>query len=330
MSAWIIRAGKGGVRAPEWINGGYIAIYWNLSGADISALSKDDIKALYRAQFPDASRQVVAANAGMIFRFATEITKGSTVVMYDPATRLYHIGKVSGPCVFVSPKDSDDDDGSYRRAVDWEFTTPRDALPARAKHSLGSISTLFAVSADTLRELEKASSGAHPDAEEEQEAENSSEIREATAEDGIERIKDRVLQLSWDDMEYLVAGVLRSMGYKTSMTSRGSDGGRDIIASPDGLGLESPRIVVEVKHRKEAISAPMLRSFIGGLRSTDSGLYVSTGGFTKEAIYEADRALMPIKLLNLDQFVRLIVDNYDNADMDTRAILPLVRIYWPA
>lgn len=57
---------------------------------------------------------------------------------------------------------------------------------------------------------------------------------------------------------------------------------------------------------------------------------MSTGGFTKEAIYEADRALMPIKLLNLDQFVRLIVDNYDNADMDTRAILPLVRIYWPA
>lgn len=330
MSAWIIRAGKGGARGPEWINGGYIAIYWNLNGADISVLSKDNIKALYRSQFPDASRQVVAANAGMIFRFATEITEGSTVVMYDPATRLYHIGKVSGPCAFVPPKDSDDDDGSYRRAVDWQFTAPRDDLSARAKHSLGSISTLFAVSSDTLHELEKASSGTRPTAEEEQEEENSSEVREATAEDGIERIKDRVLQLNWDDMEYLVAGVLRSMGYKTSMTSRGSDGGRDIIASPDGLGLESPRIVVEVKHRKEAMSAPALRSFIGGLRNTDSGLYVSTGGFTKEAVYEADRALMPIKLLNLDQLVRLIVDNYDNADMDTRAILPLVRIYWPA
>lgn len=131
-------------------------------------------------------------------------------------------------------------------------------------------------------------------------------------------------------MEHLVAGVLRSMGYKTSMTSTGSDGERDIIASPDGLGLESPLIAVEVKHRKEAMSAPALRSFIGGLRNTDSGLYVSTGSFTKEAVYEADRAIMPIKLLNLDQFVRLIVDNYDNADMDTRAILPLVRIYWPA
>lgn len=330
MSAWIVRAGKGGVRASEWINGEYIAIYWNLNGADISALSKDDIKALYREQFPDASRQVVAANAGMIFRFATEITKGSTVVMYEPTTRLYHIGKVLGPCTFVAPRDSDDDDGSYRHSVDWKSTAPRDALSAHARHSLGSISTLFAVSTDTLQELENASNGKTSVSLEEQEEENSSEVREATAEDGIERIKDRVLQLSWDDMEYLVAGVLRSMGYKTSMTSKGSDGGRDIIASPDGLGLESPRIVVEVKHRKEAINAPTLRSFIGGLRNTDSGLYVSTGGFTKEAVYEADRAIMPIKLLNLDQFVRLIVDNYDNADMDTRAILPLVRIYWPA
>ena len=125
-------------------------------------------------------------------------------------------------------------------------------------------------------------------------------------------------------------GVLRSMGYKTSMTRKGSDGGRDIIASPDGLGLESPRIVIEVKHRKGAMGAPALRSFIGGLRSTDSGLYISTSGFTKEAMYEADRAVMPVKLLDLDQFVRLLVDNYDSADMETRTILPLVRIYWPA
>ena len=114
------------------------------------------------------------------------------------------------------------------------------------------------------------------------------------------------------------------------MTRRGSDGGRDIIASPDGLGLESPRIVVEVKHRKGSISAPLLRSFIGGLRNTDSGLYISTGGFTKDALIEADRAILPVKLLDLDQFVHLLVDNYDSADMETRTILPLVQIYWPA
>lgn len=327
MNAWIVRAGRGGIHAAEWLEGGYVAIYWDLDGADVSALDKEGIKRLYKLKNPDASPQTVASNAGMIYRFAHDIAEGCTVVMYDPSTRLYHIGEVSGGCEFVAGTEDDEANGSYRRRVGWHEVAPRDSLSSSAKHSLGSISTLFAVSDDAMRELEAASSGVAPIADDD---ESPVEAREATADDGIERIKDKVLRLDWDDMELLAAGVLRSMGYKTSMTRKGSDGGRDIIASPDGLGLESPRIVIEVKHRKGAMGAPALRSFIGGLRSTDSGLYVSTGGFTKEAMYEADRAVMPVKLLDLDQFVRLLVDNYDSADMEMRTILPLVRIYWPA
>lgn len=72
----------------------------------------------------------------------------------------------------------------------------------------------------------------------------------ATYDNGIELIKDRVSQLSWEDMECLVAGMLKAMGYCARVTPKGPDGGRDVIASPDALGLESPRIVAEVKHRK--------------------------------------------------------------------------------
>ena len=63
---------------------------------------------------------------------------------------------------------------------------------------------------------------------------------------------------------------------------------------------------------------------------SDRGLYVSTGGFTREARYEADRSNVPVKLLDLDEFVRQYVDCCDKADEDTRAILSLVRIWWPA
>lgn len=63
---------------------------------------------------------------------------------------------------------------------------------------------------------------------------------------------------------------------------------------------------------------------------SDRGLYVSTGGFTREARYEADRSNVPVKLLDLDEFVRQYVDCYDKADEDTSAILSLVRIWWPA
>ena len=152
----------------------------------------------------------------------------------------------------------------------------------------------------------------------------------ATYDNGIELIKDRVSQLGWEDMERLVAGMLKAMGYCARVIPKGPDGGRDVIASPDALGLESPRIVAEVKHRKGAMGAPAVRSFIGGLRADDRGLYVSTGGFTKEARYEADRANVPVRLLDLDAFVRHYVEVYDKADDETRGILPLTRIWWPA
>ena len=102
------------------------------------------------------------------------------------------------------------------------------------------------------------------------------------------------------------------------------------MASPDALGLESPRIVAEVQApqgRHGRAGGPLVHR---RLRAGDRGLYVSTGGFTKEARYEADRANVPVRLLDLDAFVRHYVEVYDRADDDTRSILPLTRIWWPA
>ena len=132
-------------------------------------------------------------------------------------------------------------------------------------------------------------------------------------------------------MENLVAAVLRALGYQARVTPPGPDRGVDVIASPAGLGLETPRIKAEVKHRsKTPIGAQDVRSFIGGLREGDRGIYVSTGGFTKDARYEAERSLTPVTLVTLDDLVELIVTHYDQFDIDARALLPLVRIYMPA
>ena len=63
---------------------------------------------------------------------------------------------------------------------------------------------------------------------------------------------------------------------------------------------------------------------------TTADFYVSTGGFTREARYEADRSNVPMRLLDLDGFVRHYVDVYDKTNEETRDILPLTRIWWPA
>lgn len=327
----MIRAGRGGVYASDWLEHGVIGIGWDFDGADIAAMNREQIRAAYGLSHPGDSKGKVAAGVGQVYRFAHDMTTDSTVVMYDPESRLYHLGVITGPCVAVC----DMDGVTYTRDVTWGETAPRDVLSPSSKNSLGGIQTIFAVSDEVMADLtnaarDKSVVASNDPAIDDNDATNDEETLAATYDNGIELIKDRVNQLDWEDMERLVAGLLKAMGYCARVMPKGPDGGRDVVASPDALGLESPRIVAEVKHRKGTMGAPAVRAFIGGLRAGDRGLYVSTGGYTKEARYEADRANIPVRLLDLDAFVRHYVEIYDKTDDDTRSILPLTRIWWPA
>jgi restriction system protein len=131
-------------------------------------------------------------------------------------------------------------------------------------------------------------------------------------------------------MQDLFAGILRAMGYRTTVSPPGADRGVDIIASPDGLMLQEPRIFVEVKHRPgTAMGSKEVRSFLGGRKPGDRCLYVSTGGFSKDAHYEADRATVPLTLINLEALRKLLVDYYDRLDPEARSLVPLRKFYWP-
>ena len=142
--------------------------------------------------------------------------------------------------------------------------------------------------------------------------------------------EEEVTGLDWDEMQELVAGVLRAMGYRTQVSPPGADRGRDILASPDGFGFQQPRIVVEVKHRAGRMGSAEVRRFLGGRHRDDRGLFVSTGGFTREAHYEADRAQVPLALWTLDELTRTLLDNYPGTDTETKRLMPLRMFYVPA
>lgn len=259
------------------------------------------------AIYADSSQQARAMITGQVHRFGSVMQTGDDVVTYSPEERLYHIGSVTGGCIIEDTTGDDEHDSRYSRPVIWRTVASRDKLADTSKNSLGTIATLSQIGDDVFADLTAAAgtsddSPSAPAQAADNETTDDDETRRITANEGIEKIKDRIVALSWEDMESLVAGLLRAMGYRTTLTSKGGDQGRDVIASPDGLGLTSPRIIVEVKHRGNPMGAPAVHSFIGGLHDSDKGLYVSTGGFTKEALYEAERARVPVTLLNLDQF----------------------------
>ena len=72
-----------------------------------------------------------------------------------------------------------------------------------------------------------------------------------------------------------------------------------------------------------------VRNFITVLRDRHCGVYVSTGGFSKEARYEAERANVQVTLVDLDRLAELIVQYYDGFDVETKLLIPLSKIYWP-
>lgn len=325
-TSWMVRAGEGSYLFEEFKSNNCVAIGWSELG-DISDVStKEAIRELLAAKYSDWKTRRIAGSASIVWNFLSKMKLGDMVVTYSQETRQYLVGEISGDYSFVSKIDG----YPHVRKVKWTGEVSRDALSVDSRNSLGAIQAFFEINKEVSGEISALLKGVKPKTQPNEESADLDRIREDTVARSFEFIKDRILELDWEDAQELVAGILRAMGYKTRVSPKGPDLGKDIVASPDGLGLEQPRIRVEVKHRpRQQIGAPDIRSFIGALRAGDKGLYVSTGGFSTEARYEAERATIPITLVDLNELVKLLIQHYESSDLSTRALVPLVRMYWP-
>ena len=331
---WMVRAGEGAWRIDDFESQSIVSVGWRDMG-DMSQLkTRDAFLREVAKRYPTNKKAQTVVSASQLFRFLREIKVGDSITTYNPGQRTYLLGSVAGDPEYA-PQMSEEQPNLRR--VNWTARVQRDLLSVSARNSLGAIATLFLVPADVADEmLRVANAGttqAVPPAEQPggaAEVEQVADLYKDTVARADEFIKDRINLLEWDEMQDLVAGLLRAMGYKTLVSPSGSDRGKDIVASPDGLGFEDPRIVVEVKHRNAAMGSTEIRSFLGGRHDRDKGLYVSTGGFTKEARYEAERGRIPVTLMDLDDLVRSVREHYEQMDSETKRLLPLRKLYWPA
>lgn len=330
---WKINAGRRSVFATDFIERGVVAIGWREAPDPTGVVSREAMFRHIAAAYPASTDRQNEVGSAQIWRFLKEIRIGDPVITYDPIERVYHLGTIAGEALY---RPDEIDQLPTRRAVAWSRRVSRDALSSAAKGKLGALLTLFKVAPSAAEELQAlASGGPSVDAlsltAADIDTSDGTEDPYATIEDqALERIKDRLRALGWEDMQEIVAALLRALGYRTIVSPTGPDRGKDILASPDGFGFESPRIVVEVKHRRDAMGAPEIRAFLGGRHPDDRGLYVSTGGFTREAHFEAERASTVTHLMALDGLARALVENYEKVDERGRALLPLTRLYWPA
>jgi len=329
---WMVRAGEGVYLFEDFRAGSFVSIDWQEMGDMSGMKTREQFTKAVENAYPDQRKMQVAVSAGQAFRFVCEMKPGDRVLTYDSARREYLIGTIAGDYGY---KPSSKHPYPQVRTVSWDGTVKRDALTVGTRNSLGAIATLFLVPTEAAEEIERLLAGvpakrAAEPAPEEDESQVNLLFKEMQGR-ATEFIKDKISKLEWDDLQELVAGLLRAMGYKTRISPSGADRGKDIVASPDGFGLSNPRIVVEVKHRTAtAMGSQEIRSFLGGRHKDDKGLYVSTGGFSKEARYEAERASIPVALMDLDELVSAILEHYEKLDEDTKRLIPMRKVYWPS
>jgi restriction system protein len=324
---WKITAGRANAYVAQFLEDSVVAIGWSEAGDYRDVSSREALIDLFANTWPDWTSRQVQVGAGQVWRFLHEVRAGDHVVTYDPGTRLYHVGTVDGSASYEPERM---ERLPITRRVSWTSAVSRDDLSEPTRNTLGAIMTIFLLSTTAEQEiLSKVGLRRLQGATERREDPVVTDPFADIEEQALERVKDRILSLGWDELQELVAALLRSLGYRTMISAAGPDRGRDILASRDGFGFEPPRIVVEVKHRRGAMGAPEVRSFLGGRHSDDRGLYVSTGGFTREAQYDAERATTVTHLMNLDDLARALIDQYEKLDSKGRALLPLTRIYWP-
>lgn len=320
---WMVRAGDDNELVPVWKEQEVVSIGWPHLGNPYSYKNREEL--IYKATkiYSEEKPATCRAWANQVWRFSNDVKKGDRVLTYSKDKREYLIGTVTSSFEFNKVIVSQDYPNVLH--VKWEEKLiPRDLLSQGAKNSLGSTLTVFRVD-DWGSEVMKLLAGDIPivdDADNEEEI-----IKEDLVQKGLTMIQDKVDSLDPWQMQDLVAGLLQAMGYTVKVSKKGPDGGVDILAHRDAFGFEKPIIKVQVKHRKSSSSAPEIQQLLGAHPIGESGLFVSTGGFTYQA--EAIAKQHNVKLLDLEELVTMIVHWYEKIPIEARSLLPLQKMYVP-
>lgn len=93
-----------------------------------------------------------------------------------------------------------------------------------------------------------------------------------------------------DFFERIVVQLLEKMGYgRGVVTRRSSDGGIDGLITTDELGFRPICTQAKRFSADNKVSRPMVQAFVGALNGAPNGVFITTSGFTSEAIDYASK-----------------------------------------
>lgn len=265
-SAWVIRAGRYGER-DEWaLTNGFSGGGWH-EVPDLAACTKrEDVAKTVEVTWPGASEGKRNNFTGQLWALRSRIQPGDLLAMPVKTTKQIALGRVTAGYEYRA--DEPDPNRRHVVQVDWQRTDlPRAAVKQDLLFTLGSAMSIFAPSKNNAvarlehllkpgtdpgnaaligRGSKKIVAGSADDAtvQDVDQPELAADIEEVAFDQISARIGE---EFAGHDLATLITAILTVEGYQCIQAAPGPDGGVDITAGRGPLGLDSPRLLTQVK-----------------------------------------------------------------------------------
>lgn len=332
MTVWTTKGGRSGEREERLLANGLIGGGWEQLPNLDDVESRAGLASIYLESYPDASAKTRSNYVGQLWSLIRRMEDDDLVVLPLKTTGTVAVGRISG--VYAYRTDLGDD-LHHTRPVTWiEKDVPRDAFAQDLLYSFGAFLTFGRVrrlDAETriLAALEGVPQASTVTSAEEED-EPSAELEEAPDVESIarEQLRQYVSQrFAGHELTRLVAAVLDARGYTVSVSPPGPDRGVDILAGSGPLGLDHPRLAVQVKTGQAGVEEfCALRGVVEDFRA-DQGLLVAWRGFKGSIRIEARHSYFNVRLWDASGLLEELDQVYEGLEEGIRSELPLKRIW---
>ena len=333
MAMWVLKGGRTGEREQRMLDKSTVGLGYQEMPDLSSFADRDALEAGYRRIFPDAGDGRVASHIGQLWSFVRTAKTGELVVVPLKTRSSIAIGELSDIYAYRTDLGPD---MVHTRPVKWLNTDiPRSRFDQDLLYTFGAFLGFCRAernnAEERIRNLLRTPS-----------QEPSRDVPKArTDEDDLvllqdieQRARDQILdfmskKFRGHDLARLVDDLLRAQDLTTRLSAPGPDGGVDIVAASGPLGMDSPRLCVQVKSSDAAADVNVFRGLKGSMDSyrAEQGLLVAWGGFTNAVRREADTAFFRVRLWDAGDLLNAILANYDRLSEAIQAELPLKRIW---
>ncbi|MBP3043694.1 restriction endonuclease [Arthrobacter jiangjiafuii] len=345
MTAWLVRAGSSGEREQWALENGYTGAGYGDVGSLVDCTTREAVMDKVSVGIPNRSIGAVRNFSAQLWALKARMKTGDLVVMPLKRTSEIAIGTIDSEYTYL---DTPDPERRHIRRVTWRIT---DLARSRVKqdllYSLGAFSTVCQIERNDAEHRLRAciSDGADPGArvglstqaaptpstpKAQLDADELMEVPVDVSRYAADAIASRLIEaFSGHKMEGLIADILRSAGYVCTEHGEGTDDGIDIVAGKGILGLEPPRLIVQVKSQASPVDSPTVSQLHGSLaiHGADQGLLVAWGGLTRQARKLLESQRFAIRVWDADEVVAQLQEHYSSLPARVRRELPLKQIW---